>query len=140
MIQLIVGDKGKGKTKYLLENVNSAVSTAMGNIVYLDKNSKHMYELKNKIRLINVSEYPIQSTDGFLGFICGIVSQDHDLAQMYFDSFLDLASVRSHDAIEDLIKELEKISDQFSVDFVISMSVNETELSEHLKSMIIVSL
>ena len=55
MIQLIVGDKGKGKTKYLLENVNNAVSTTTGNIVYLDKNSKHMYELKNKIRLINAS-------------------------------------------------------------------------------------
>ena len=55
MIQLIVGAKGKGKTKHLLEKVNNAVKTVDGNIVYLDKNSKHMYELKNRIRLINTS-------------------------------------------------------------------------------------
>ncbi|HAG68870.1 MAG TPA: twitching motility protein PilT [Lachnospiraceae bacterium] len=140
MIQLIVGDKGKGKTKHLLEHVNNAVSTTTGNIVYLDKNSKHMYELKNKIRLINASEYPLESTPEFLGFVCGIVSQDHDLSQMYFDSFLDVAFVKSHDEIEQLVKKLEKISNQFTVDFVISMSVNESELSDYLKAMVIVSL
>ncbi|MCR5790813.1 MAG: twitching motility protein PilT [Lachnospiraceae bacterium] len=140
MIQLIVGDKGKGKTKYLLENVNNAVSTTTGNIVYLDKNSKHMYELKNKIRLINVSEYPLESTEEFMGFVCGIVSQDHDLAQMYFDSFLDIGYVADHNAVEPLIKKLEKISNQFTVDFVISMSMNEAELSDYLKSLVIVSL
>ncbi|MBR2275015.1 MAG: twitching motility protein PilT [Lachnospiraceae bacterium] len=140
MIQLIVGDKGKGKTKYLLENVNNAVSTTTGNLVYIDKNSKHMYELKNKIRLINVSEYPIEKTDEFMGFVCGIVSQDHDLSQMYFDSFLDIAYVKSHDEVEALIKKLEKISNQFTVDFVISMSMNESELSDYLKEFVIVSL
>ena len=79
MIQLIVGAKGKGKTKHLLEKVNNAVKTVDGNIVYLDKNSKHMYELKNRIRLINTSEFPFTSTQEFFGFLCGIVSQDHDL-------------------------------------------------------------
>ena len=97
MIQLIVGGRGKGKTKHLLDKVNTAVKTASGNIVYLDKNSKHMYELKNKIRLINVSEYPLNSPDEFVGFICGIVSQDHDLEQMYFDSFLNISCLEGKD-------------------------------------------
>ena len=66
MVHLIVGEKGKGKTKHLLDKVNSAVKTASGNIVYLDKNSKHMYELKNAIRLIATSEYPISNTDEFM--------------------------------------------------------------------------
>ncbi len=140
MIQLIVGGKGKGKTKHLLDKVNSAVKTANGNIVYLDKNSKHMYELKNKIRLINVSEYPLTSSDEFVGFICGIVSQDHDLEQMYLDCFLVIASIESHDDVEPVIKKLEKISEQFDVDFIISMSVDESELSDDLKSKVIVSL
>ena len=82
MIQLIVGAKGKGKTKHLLEKVNNAVKTVDGNIVYLDKNAKHMYELKNRIRLINTSEFPFTSTDEFIGFLCGIVSQDHDLQEL----------------------------------------------------------
>lgn len=70
---------------------NTAVKEAKGSVVYLDKSSKHMYELNNQIRLINVQEYPIDTSDGFIGFICGIICQDHDLEQMYLDSFLKLA-------------------------------------------------
>ncbi|MCR5268352.1 MAG: twitching motility protein PilT [Lachnospiraceae bacterium] len=140
MIQLIVGGKGKGKTKHLLDKVNTAVKSANGNIVYLDKNSKHMYELKNKIRLINVSEYPLNSPDEFVGFICGIVSQDHDLEQMYLDSFLVMAGISGAQEAEPVLKKLEKISEQFDVYFVISMSVDESELSDEMKSKVIVSL
>lgn len=69
MIQLIVGKKGKGKTKHLLAKVNDAIKGAKGNIVYLDKSSKHMYELNNKVRLINVKDYGIENCDEFVGFI-----------------------------------------------------------------------
>ena len=61
MIQIISGVKGKGKTKYLIQKANEEVKNANGNVVYLDKNNKHMYELSNKIRLINLSEYPLLS-------------------------------------------------------------------------------
>ena len=67
MVQLIVGNKGKGKTKFLLEKVNNDVKEAVGSVVYLDKSPKHMYELNNKVRLIDVSDYMIENTDGFLG-------------------------------------------------------------------------
>ena len=76
MIEIIAGEKGKGKTKELLAKVNHSVAAASGNIVYLDKSQKHMYELNNKVRLINVMDYPIDNCDEFLGFLCGIVSQD----------------------------------------------------------------
>ena len=93
MVQLIVGKKGKGKTKQLLDKVNGAIKSADGNIVYLDKSTKHMYELNNKVRLIDVSSYPLKNSDEFIGFICGIVSQDHDLQEMYLDSFLKIAKL-----------------------------------------------
>lgn len=67
--------------------VNKEVNDAKGNIVYLDKSMGHMYELNNKVRLINVLDYEIANADEFIGFIRGIVSQDHDLEQIYFDSF-----------------------------------------------------
>lgn len=140
MIQLIVGAKGKGKTKHLLEKVNNAVKTVDGNIVYLDKNAKHMYELKNRIRLINTAEFPFTSTDEFIGFICGIVSQDHDLQEVYLDSFLDIAFIDDISAINDVIAKLEKISEQFHVDFIVSMSVDISDLSEDFQSKVIVSL
>lgn len=140
MIQLIVGAKGKGKTKHLLEKVNNSVKTVDGNIVYLDKNAKHMYELKNKIRLINTSEFPFTSTDEFIGFICGIVSQDHDLQEVYLDSFLDVAFIKDPANVEEILNKLERISDQFHVDFVVSMSLESKDLSDNLKSKVIVSL
>ena len=139
MVQLIVGKKGKGKTKHLLEKVNTEVKDVAGSIVYLDKSPKHMYELNNKVRLIDVSEYLIEDTDEFIGFISGIISQDHDLQQMYFDSFLNIAKLENKD-ITRCVTKLEKISKKFSVDFVLSVSVDENELSEEVKSMIIISL
>ena len=140
MVHLIVGEKGKGKTKHLLDKVNSAVKTASGNIVYLDKNSKHMYELKNAIRLIATSEYPSSNTDEFRGFICGIVSQDHDIEEMYLDSFRIVAFIDDDNKIKAVLDKLSKISDQFKVNFTISISVDESEVPAEYKSNIIVSL
>ncbi len=139
MVQLIVGEKGKGKTKYLLDKVNTEVKQVNGSIVYLDKSSKHMYELNNKVRLICVSDYMVDTSDAFLGFVSGIISQDHDLEQMYFDSFLTIAHLEGKD-IAPVVEKLEKMSDTFKVDFVLSVSQNESELAEGLKSSIIVSL
>jgi len=139
MVQLIVGNKGKGKTKQLLDRVNAAVKTASGNLVYLDKNSKNMYELNNKIRLIIVSDYPINDCDEFIGFVCGIISQDHDLEQMYLDNFLVNAHLEQEE-IEPAIEKLENISQLFHVDFIISISVDESELPENLKEKVIVAL
>ena len=139
MVQLIVGEKGKGKTKYLLDKVNTEIKEVNGSIVYLDKSSKHMYELNNKVRLIVAPDYMIESSESFLGFVCGIISQDHDLEQMYFDSFLKIACLEGQD-ITPVIEKLEKMSDKFGVDFVLSVSVNESVIADSLKSKIIVSL
>ena len=139
MVQLIIGNKGKGKTKHLLEKVNLQVKETKGNIVYLDKSTKHMYELNNKVRLIDVSQYMITNHDEFVGFICGIVSQDHDLEQMFLDSFLKIACLENED-ITPVIEKLEKISQNYGIDFVLSVSMDESELPEALKSKIIVSL
>ena len=73
-----------------------------------------IYELNNQIRLINVQEYPIDTSDGFIGFICGIICQDHDLEQMYLDSFLKLACLEGAD-IEETYKTLETISEKYHV-------------------------
>ena len=139
MVQLIVGKKGKGKTKQLLDKVNSEVKDISGSIVYLDKSTKHMYELNNKVRLIDVSRYMIENADEFLGFVCGIISQDHDLEQMYFDSFLKIAVLEGKD-ISAVIEKLDKMSDFFQVDFILSVSMDEFELPEAVKDKIIVSL
>ena len=138
MVEIIAGEKGKGKTKYLLDKVNDSVKSASGNIVYLDKSQKHMYELSNKVRLINVTDFPVTNCDEFLGFICGIVSQDHDLQEMYLDSFLTIANIEDAQ-INHAIEKLDIISEKYNVKFVLSVSRNEADLPECAKAKIIVS-
>lgn len=139
MIEIIAGEKGKGKTKHLLEKVNEEIKTANGNIVYLDKSHKHMYELSNKIRLINVKDYPINNCDEFLGFICGIVSQDNDLEAMYLDSFLTISAMKDEE-ISHAIEKLDIISETYNTKFVLSVSKSQEELPDCAKAKIILAL
>ena len=139
MIQIIAGEKGKGKTKILLDKVNTSIKEANGTIVYLDKNTKHMYELNNKIRLINVKDYCIDTCQEFTGFICGLVSQDHDLEKVYLDSFLNISCLEEGD-ITVVLEKLDLISAKFSVDFVISISKNADDIPEKFKSNVVVAL
>ena len=140
MIEIIAGEKGKGKTKELLAKVNHSVAAASGNIVYLDKSQKHMYELNNKGRLINVMDYPIDNCDEFLGFLCGIVSQDNDLEEMYLDSFLTIAFIETDDEIQHAIEKLDIISEKYNVKFILSVSRDESKLPECAKAKIVISL
>ena len=140
MIEIIAGEKGKGKTKELLAKVNHSVAAASGNIVYLDKSQKHMYELNNKVRLINGMDYPIDNCDEFLGFLCGIVSQDHDLEEMYLDSFLTIAFAETDDEIQHAIEKLDIISEKYNVKFILSVSRDESKLPECAKAKIVISL
>ena len=139
MLHLIIGEKGKGKTKVIHEMANKAVTEAKGSIVYLDRNSKHMYDLSNKIRLIDVSRYPIKNSDEFIGFICGIISQDHDLEQLYLDGFLDCAKL-SADNAEGALTQLNAIGEMFGIDINISFSAGADSLSEELRKRILVEL
>ena len=119
MVQLIVGKKGKGKTKQLLDKVNAEVKTANGNIVYIDKSTKHMFELNNKVRLISAT--------------------DHDLASVYLDSFLKVAKLEGED-ITDCVEQLEGIGKQYNITFVLSVSMDKEELPEGMQDKIIVAL
>lgn len=140
MIEIICGVKGKGKTKELLDKVNKSVLSTSGNVVYLDKSQKHMYELNNKVRLINVTEFPISNCDEFLGFICGIVSQDHDLEEMYLDSFLTIASLEDEAGIVKAIEKLDVISEKYKIKFILSVSKDISELPECAKAKVVISL
>ena len=141
MVSLIVGEKGKGKTKFLLDKANQAVQTADGHIVYIDKSNKHMYELDRKVRLIDASRYPLKSGDEFIGFVCGIASQDHDLEQIYLDGFLQNTKIADNTvAIKEYILQLEEISELCEVDFIISLSKDKEDLDESLYDNIIVAL
>ena len=139
MVELIVGKKGKGKTKVLLDEVNKSIKQVNGNIVYLDKSGKHMYELNNKVRLIDVSKYQVGNGDEFVGFISGIISQDHDLEEIYLDSFLQIAQLEK-EQVEETLSKLDGIGKNQDVKFVISISLDQEEIPDSFQSCIKVAL
>lgn len=139
MVNLITGKEGKGKTKILLERVNEEVKNATGNIVFLDRNDKHMFELNNKVRLVNVSEYEFKNSSEFIGFVCGILSQDHDIESMYFDAILKLAKLDAQGLV-DVVNRLESISNKFNVKFTASVTMDASEIDDSIHEHIIAAL
>ena len=133
MVSLIVGQKGKGKTKELLDRVNTDVKNVSGNIVYLDKDTAHMYELNNKIRLINVSEFDISNSDQFYGFVAGIISQNHDIQEVFIDSYAKISQQVDKDITEN-VEKLAALSDKYKVDMVLSVSIERSKFPAGLQA------
>ena len=133
MVSLIVGQKGKGKTKELLDRVNADVKNVSGNIVYLDKDTAHMYELNNKIRLINVREFDISNSDQFYGFVAGIISQNHDIQEIFIDSYAKISQQVDKDITEN-VEKLAALSDKYKVDMVLSVSIERSKFPAGLQA------
>ena len=139
MVELIVGKEGKGKTKQLLSRVNEEIKTASGKIDFLDRNDKHMFELNNKVRLVNVADYEFTNSSEFIGFVCGILSQDHDIEKMYIDAIMKVAKLEKSD-LTAVVKRLELIGKKFNVQFTASVTLDASELDDELRSNIVVEL
>ncbi len=140
MVEIIAGDKGKGKTKKLLERVHADLKTAKGDIIYIDKSQKHMHELNNKIRLINMADYTVETTDEFLGFLSGAISQNYDIEEICLDSFLTIGYIDTSEGLTRAIEKLDVISEKYNIRFVVCISKNEIDLPESVKAKIILSL
>ena len=139
MLEIVAGEKGKGKTRVLITKANDAVKVSNGNIVYMDKNNKHMYELSNRVRLINIPAFHIDNSVMFLGFLYGVLSQDHDLTQIYIDNFFSTISTDKTD-MESIVDTLLHISDEYHVDITLSISMAKDKLPEQLQQYVTVSL
>ncbi len=136
MIKLIIGNEGTGKTLRLLDLANNAVKDANGHLVYLDKSTRHMFEINNKVRLIDVSEFGFSSIDEFYGFVCGIISQDRDIEQLYFDSFKKLGKFDVSE-VGAVLDKFDKLSEKCGITFNMAMSVDEADIPESYKDSIL---
>lgn len=133
MIELLIGKKGTGKTKVLLDNVNEAVEKAHGNVVFISNDtSRNMYDIKKDIRMADTKDFNITSWDEFLGFICGIISGNYDITNIFIDGILKIVN-NSMDGFEGFLKSLEEISDKFDINFEISVSVDADAAPDYVK-------
>ena len=132
MIQIIAGEKGEGKTKKLIEMANEAGKTANGHVVFIDDDNRHMYDLHYNIRFVKTN-FVMDDQKIFFGFICGILSQDSDIEQIYIDGLHNIVKNLSADDIAEFVKELEKISADENVDFKLIISSKVDALPEIAK-------
>lgn len=140
MIELVIGEKGKGKSKTLVAKANNDIKASGAQLVYIDINNKNLSELDNAISLINVTDYNIKSTETFIGFMYGMLALDKNLDKVFLDNFASVAGVSKIEDMENIIDTLNIISQKCDVDFVISISASEEDLSEHLKDLVTISL
>lgn len=137
MIRLVAADAGEGKTKDLINMANESVKTTKGHIVYLDADSSHMYDLNHDIRYTNLSEFPLTDYKEFFGFMCGVLSEDNDIDEIYADGLLKLAHVEEISGASDLVDKLKALSDRFDVRFIFSVCCDANALPEKMKAYVV---
>lgn len=137
MIQILVGEKGEGKTKRLIDMSNEAGKLSDGHIVFIDDDNRHMYDLHYNIRFVDTTGFVIEDQRIFFGFICGILSQDGDIEKIYIDGLNNIIKYMTDDDLFAFINELEKLSSKANVDFIMTISRDKDKLPEALKSYLI---
>lgn len=136
MIQVILGDKGSGKTKRLIDMTNDALKQESGNIIFIDDDKRYMYDLHRDIRFVDASEYPSGykcDVHEFLGFLCGMLSSNYDLSLIAVDAFKKLVKTEmDSDEMKDFFAQLEKLSEKHSCNFLFSISSTKEEVPEFI--------
>ena len=135
MVELLIGKKGTGKTKALLDKVNAAITVANGNVVYISNSDENIFAVNSKARMANTSDFDIKSYEEFLGFISGIVSRDYDITNIFVDGTFKIVGTTSLDGFEDFLQRLENMSKKFNISFVLSVSVDADTAPEYIKKL-----
>lgn len=135
MVELLIGKKGTGKTKALVDKVNTALTVAKGNVVFIAKNSDQMYAVDSKARMATTSDFDIRSYNEFLGFIYGIVSRDYDITNIFVDGIFKIVGTTELDGFEEFLARLEDLSRKQSISFVISVSIDADEAPDYIKEL-----
>ncbi len=133
MVELLIGKKGSGKTKTLIEKVNNALSVAKGNVLYITGNGDNIFDVKSKARMANTADFDIRTYDEFLGFIFGIVSRDYDITNIFVDSITKIVGKDNFDGFEQFLDRLEEMGKKFNIDFVISVSIDAETAPDYIK-------
>lgn len=133
MIKLLVGKKGSGKTKILLEKVNEQATQANGNVVFISNDtSKNMYDIKSSVRMADTSEFDITSWDEFVGFIYGIISGNFDITDIFVDGTLKIVN-HSLEGFEEFLADIEKTAEKFNINIMFSVSMDANDAPDYVK-------
>lgn len=133
MVELLIGKKGTGKTKVLIDRVNTAAAEASGNVVFVSNDtSRNMYDIKTGVRMYDTSEFDVNSWEEFFGFLCGIISGNFDITNIFVDGTLKIVN-HSLDGFEEFLKRVEQIGEKFNISFVMSVSIDADTAPDYIK-------
>lgn len=136
MVKLLIGKKGTGKTKALIEQVNAAASVAKGNVVYISNStSSTMFDISRDVRMIDTTDFEIVNYSEFEGFICGIISGNYDITNIFVDGLFKIVDGDDLDGLEVFFTRLEKIGKKFDISFVLSLSIDVDAAPDYVKNL-----
>ena len=135
MLKLIIGVKGTGKTKTLIDMVNGALEVTKGDVVCVEKGTKLRYDIKPSARLIDVDEYMVWDAQSLYGFIAGILASNHDVTDLFVDGTLKICN-QDVAAFEKLAQELSKLISKSNVNLTMTVSMAEEDLPASVKALI----
>lgn len=136
MVQILAGEKGEGKTKILIDLANESVSTSDGDVIYIDDDKRHIYDLNHKIRFVEVSEFPLANYRELIGFIYGIFSQNSDITKVFVDGIFKIVQSLGNEDMIKLVARLDSMSKAYNVDFVLAGNVDPAELPKEVEQYI----
>ena len=131
MIQLVVGEKGSGKTKTIIEQMNNACQVTDGHIVCIEKGMKSTYNIKPSIRIIDVDDYNIRGNDQYFGFIMGVLAGDYDIEQVYMDGSLKIGG-GDLEGLGALLDHINDVAPEY-VKVIVTVSADMSALTDNLK-------
>ena len=122
MVKILAGEKGEGKTKRMIDMANAAGKEAKGNIVFVDDDNSHMYDLHYSVRFVETPKFIMEDPQVFRGFVCGILSQNRDIETIYIDGLNNIMDRISDADFTAFIQELDKTSKEAEMDMVMIIS------------------
>ena len=131
MVKLIIGNKGSGKTKRLIDLVNGAVEKSNGNVVCIEKERLLTYDVNYRARLIETDHYKVAGYDAFYGFLCGVIAGDHDITDILVDATLKIGG-KDYEALANFLEKVSELSKISNQDITFTVSCDETDLPEKI--------
>jgi len=131
LISLIIGNKGSGKTKHLIELVNNAVENSNGNVVCIEKETKLTHDVNHRARLIATDHFGIKGYDAFFGFLCGICAGDYDITDVFIDATLKIGGM-DFDELAVFLKKVDELSKLSENSFTFTVSADESDLPKQI--------
>ncbi|NLM50349.1 MAG: ATP-binding protein [Clostridiaceae bacterium] len=133
MVKVIFGEKGTGKTKTLLAKVDEAVNAEKGSVVFINNGKRHLYDLSYKVRLVDTSDFEIKDYSALYGLLCGVISSDFDISNIFIDSLTKIVKESDNEGLERFLQDVDALCDKFGVELLLTISASEESLPSLVK-------